>query len=114
MLDIVLSKYSFIYYVVILLCEVLTKYGYTVLEKTGKKKFLVAATILSCLGLVFLIYYSYATCWWAFICLLTMNALIYMACNSIRFLSFKLYGLAKETISSGKFNKKSKEVKLGH
>ena len=82
MLDIVFSKYSFVFYALMLGVEFLIKYLQA--SSANHKLILFKLADLGCVaGFLFLVSYSYFTTWWALIGLLAMNVLLFTIINTL-------------------------------
>lgn len=72
-----------IYYVLTLFCEYLTRYGIYQSEENANKIYLSISKVLSFMILIFSVYYSIATVWWAFFGLLAMNVIIFVLFDNL-------------------------------
>jgi hypothetical protein len=96
MLSILFTKSTISYYLLMFLCEHLTRYGIKESCNNGRSELLTFVKLSSLCGVIFLIYYSYNTRWWAFVALLAMNVLIFVVTNELfmkRFNFLKTNGL---------------------
>ena len=83
MLSFVYSKAALLFYLFVLVTEFATKYGIQENAIRGKSYILSLADICGICSLIFIIYFSVNTVWWAFIFLMIGYVIIYKFFNSL-------------------------------
>ncbi|MDQ6814599.1 MAG: hypothetical protein M3040_12735 [Bacteroidota bacterium] len=83
MLAILFSKYSFVFYVLVINIEFAIKYTINKADSSKKLVILRLANFGSVLAVAILIFYTYLTVWWSFIGLIIVNVALFTVINSL-------------------------------